>query len=137
MSGSSENDSSHQSGGEPDSEGSAASSHESELPDAPKPRRNKRIQGKAWILRGEITTNLLHKDSASMDCDADYDADVQNVKSQTEAARGPTFEILFGNKHPQPCQRPGCWACSSSNKNQDSNPGFPPIGKKHFCNGAR
>ena len=35
-----------------------------------------------------------------MDCDADYNAEVQNTKSQTEAALGATFEILFGNKHP-------------------------------------
>jgi hypothetical protein len=74
MSGSSENDSSHQSGGESDCEGSAASSHESELPDTPKPRRNKQIQGMAWILRGEITTTLLHNDSVSMDCDNYEDA---------------------------------------------------------------
>jgi hypothetical protein len=98
MPGSSENDSSHQSGGESDCEGSVASSHESELPDTRKPRLNKPIQGKAWILRGEITTTLLHNDSASMDCDADYDAEVQNIKFQTEAALGATFEILFGNK---------------------------------------
>jgi hypothetical protein len=78
MSGSSENDSSHQSGGESDCEGSAASSHESELPDTVKPRRNEQIQGRVWILRGEITTTLLHNDSASMeDCDNDEEAKVQ------------------------------------------------------------
>jgi hypothetical protein len=35
-----------------------------------------------------------------MDCDFGYDAEVQNTKSQTEAALGATFENLFGNKHP-------------------------------------
>jgi hypothetical protein len=49
----------------------------------------------AWILRGEITTTLLHNDSASMDCDNDEEAKVQNTKFQTEAALGITFEILF------------------------------------------
>jgi hypothetical protein len=100
MSGSSENDSSHRSGGESDCEGSAASSHESKLPDTRKPHRNEQIQGKAWILRGEITTTLLHNDSAFMDCDNDEEAKVKNTKSQTEAAIGVTFEILFGKKHP-------------------------------------
>jgi hypothetical protein len=101
MSDSSENHSFHRSGGESDCESSAASSHESELPDTPKPRRNKKIQGWAWILRGEITTTLLHNDSASMDCDNDEEAKVQNTRSQTEAAFGATFEILFGKKqHP-------------------------------------
>ncbi len=74
-------------------------SHESELPDTRTPRRNEQIRGKAWILRGEITTDLLHNDSASMDCDDDQDAKVQNIKSQTEAALGATFEILFGKRH--------------------------------------
>ncbi len=75
--------------------------HESELPDTRKPRRNEQIQGKAWILRGEITTTLLHNDSPAMeDCDNDEEAKVQKTKSQTEAALGATFEILFGNKHP-------------------------------------
>jgi hypothetical protein len=69
MSGSSQNDSLHRSGGESDCEGSAASSYESELSDTRKRRRNKQTQGRAWILRGEITTNLIHNDSASMDCD--------------------------------------------------------------------
>ena len=100
MSSSSENDSSHRSGGASDCEGSAASCDESELPDTPTPRRNEQIRGKAWILRGEITTDLLHNDSASMDCDDDQDAKVQNTKSQTEAALGATFEIRFGKKHP-------------------------------------
>jgi hypothetical protein len=100
MSGSSENDSSHRSGGESDCEGSAASSHESELPDTRKPRRNKQIQAWAWILRGEITTTLLHNHSASMACDNDEEANVQNTKSQTEAALGATFEILSGKKDP-------------------------------------
>jgi hypothetical protein len=83
-----------------DCEGSAASSHESELSDPRKRRRNEQIQGKAWILRGEITTTLLHNDSASMHCDNDEEAKVQNTKSQTEAALEATFEILFGKKHP-------------------------------------
>ena len=99
MSSSSENDSSHRSGGASDCEGSAASSHESELPDTPTPRRNEQNRGRVWILRGEITTDLLHNDSASMDCDDDQDAKVQNTKSQTEAALGATFENLFGQKH--------------------------------------
>jgi hypothetical protein len=79
MSGSSENDSSHRSGGESDCEGSAASSHEFELSDPRKSRRNEQIQGKAWILRGEITTPLLRNDSASMDCDADK---IQNPRQR-------------------------------------------------------
>jgi hypothetical protein len=98
MSVSSKSDSSHRSGGESCCEGSAASSHESEaseLPDTPKQRCNKQIQGWAWILRGEITTTLLHNDMASMDCDDDDDdeAKIQNIKSQTDAALGATFEI--------------------------------------------
>ncbi len=100
MSGSSENDSSHQSGGVFDCEGSAASSHESELSDTRKRRRNEKNQGRAWILRGEIATTLLHNDSASMDCENDEEAKVQNKKSQTEPALGATFEILFKKKHP-------------------------------------
>ena len=106
MSVSSKSDSSHRSGGESDCEGSAASSHESEaseLPDTPKQRRNKQNQGMAWILRGEITTTLLHLDSASMDCDDadDEEAKIQNIKSQTAAALGATFEFLFGVLHPR------------------------------------
>ncbi len=34
-----------------------------------------------------------------MDCDSDGETKVQNTKSQTEAALGATFEILFGKKH--------------------------------------
>jgi hypothetical protein len=106
MSGPSESDSSDQSGREPDREGLAASSNESELSDTARKRRRKtQIQGKAWILRGEITTNLLHNDSdpASIDIDADdVEAKIQKTKSQTEAALGATFEILFGKeRHPQ------------------------------------
>jgi hypothetical protein len=69
-----------------------------------KRRRNKKIQGKAWILRGEITTNLLHNasDPASIDVDADdEDAKIQNTKSLTKAALGAKFEILYRNLHPQ------------------------------------
>ena len=102
MSGSGENDSPHQSGGESDCEGSAASSHDSELPDTQAPRRNAQNQGAAWILRGEITTTLLHNDAASMDCDDDdEEAKIQNMKSQTKAALGATFEFLFGVLHPR------------------------------------
>ena len=149
MSDSSENDSSHQSGGESDCEGSAASSHDSEdseLPDTRTPRRNKQIRGKAWILRGEITTDLLHNDSASMDCDDDQDAKVQNTKSQAEAALGATFEILFGKKHPDVkyfiffCNlvnilHAGPAAAATKIKIQIR--GFLPLGQKHCCNGAR
>jgi hypothetical protein len=35
-----------------------------------------------------------------MDCDDDEEAKVQNTKSQTEAALGGKFEILFRKKHP-------------------------------------
>ncbi len=45
-----------------------------------------------------ITTTLHHNDSASMECDANYDAEVQNVKHETEAALAATFEILFGQR---------------------------------------
>ena len=76
MSSSNENDSSHRSGGASDCEGSAASSHESELPDTRTPSRNEQNRGRVWILRGEITTDLLHNDSASMDCDDDQDSKV-------------------------------------------------------------
>jgi hypothetical protein len=68
------------------------------MPDTRKRRRNKQILGRAWIIRGEITTNLLHNDSgpASMDGDADAEeAKVQNTESLTEAALGAKFEILF------------------------------------------
>jgi hypothetical protein len=101
MSGSSENDSSHRSGGESDHEGSAASSHESELPDSHKRRRNIQIQGRAYVLRGEITTDLLlnNVSKTSMDDVSDDDAKVQNTKSQTEAALGPKFENLFQRMH--------------------------------------
>ena len=98
MSGSSESDSSHRSGGESDREGSAASSHESDVPDSRKRRRNIQISGRAWVLRGEITINLLHNDSgqASMDGDADYDSEleIQNTKFQIEAALGTKFEYI-------------------------------------------
>ncbi len=64
-------------------------------------RRNKQIQGRAWNIRGEITTNLLHNDSVSIDCDDDdEEAKIQNIKSQTEAALGAAFENLFRKKHP-------------------------------------
>jgi hypothetical protein len=66
------------------------------MPDTRKPRSNPHIIGTAWILRGEITTNLLNNDpgQASMAGNADFDA-VQNKKSQTEAALGPKFENLL------------------------------------------
>jgi hypothetical protein len=48
---------------ESDREGIVASSHDSELSDTRKRRRNNRDQGRAWILRSEITKNLLHNDS--------------------------------------------------------------------------
>jgi hypothetical protein len=35
-----------------------------------------------------------------MDCDNDEETKLQNTNSQTEAALGATFEILFGKKHP-------------------------------------
>jgi hypothetical protein len=101
MSGSSGNDSSDQSGGDSDREGSAvadsdsegsaaaSSSHESDLPDARKSRCTIQIQRRAWVLHGNITTNLLHNDV--MTCNAD---DVQNIKSQIEAALGIKFENL-------------------------------------------
>jgi hypothetical protein len=98
MSGPSESDSSYRSGGDSDREGSAASSNECELPDTRKPRRKPQIIKKAWILCGEITTNLLHNDSglASMDGDADdEEAKLQNTKSLSEATLGAKFEILF------------------------------------------
>ena len=81
MSGPSESDSTHRSGGESDHEGSAASSHESELPDSRKRRRNRQIQGRAWVLRGEITTDLLlnKASNTSMDGYADYDAKVRGL----------------------------------------------------------
>jgi hypothetical protein len=52
------------------------------------------------LTRRYTLQSLLHNDSASMDCDNDEKAKVQNTKSQTEAALGATFEILFGKKHP-------------------------------------
>jgi hypothetical protein len=100
----------------------------------PKRRRNGQIKGMAWILRGKITTNLLHTDSASMeDCDNDEEAKVQNTKSQTEAALGATFENLFGKKHPDVkyyiffCNLVNilhAGPAAAATKNQDSNPGF-------------
>jgi hypothetical protein len=87
MSVSSESDSSHRSGGESDREGSAESSNESEAPDTPDTRKRHRkpqIKGKAWILRGEITTSLLHNDSAPMDCDNDE----EDTRSVAAARRG-------------------------------------------------
>jgi hypothetical protein len=98
MFGPSESDSSSRSGGDSDREGSVASSHDSKMPDTRKRRHNKQILGRAWIIRGEITTNLLHNDSdpASVNGDADNEeAKVQNTKSLTEAALGAKFEILF------------------------------------------
>ncbi len=101
--GPSESDSSDRSGGDSDREGTVASSHDSELSDTRKRRRNKQIQGRAWILQGEITTNLFHNDldPASIDVDAnDEEAKVQSTKSLTEAALGAKFEILFRKMHP-------------------------------------
>ncbi len=73
MSGSSESDSSDRPGGDSHREGTVETSHDSDLSDTRKCRRNKQIQVRAWILRSEITTNLLHTNSgtASMDSDAD------------------------------------------------------------------
>jgi hypothetical protein len=90
----SESDSSDRFGGDSDREGSAASSNESEIPDTVKCRRIQQIVGTVWIIRGEITINLLHNDSdpASVDGYADAkEAKVQNTKSQTEAALGAKF----------------------------------------------
>ncbi len=95
MSGSSESDISHRSGGnsdrDSDSEGSAASSLLEKKP------RTIQIRGGVWVLRGEITTNLLHN-YTSLDGDgqdADDDAKVQNTKSQIESALDAKFEGLF------------------------------------------
>jgi hypothetical protein len=92
---SSESDYSHHSGEESDREGSGASSNESEMPDTRKRRLKPQIIGKAWILRGEIATNLLNNDSGqvSMDGDADYDAKVQNTKSQQKLHLGQSLKI--------------------------------------------
>ncbi len=139
MSGSSESDSSHRSGGEPDLEGAAASSSESKMPDTRKRRRKPQIIGKAWILLGEITTNPLNNDSgqASMDGDANYDAKVQNTKSQTESALGPKFENLF-QKMRLNVRYFVCFGnlVNCCNTSQDSSPGFPPIAKSHGTDGA-
>jgi hypothetical protein len=61
------------------------------MPDTQKPRLKPQIIGKTWMLRSEITTNLLHNDSSpdSMRGEADdEEAKVQITKSQTEAALG-------------------------------------------------
>ncbi len=56
-------------------------------------RPNKtQTSGKIWVLRGEITTNLLN-DETSMDSDGDEDAKVQYTKSQLEAALGAKFKF--------------------------------------------
>ena len=70
-----------------DGEGAVASSSVSEEQD--KRKRNPQILGKAWVLRGEITINMLHNDSdqADMHGDVENDAKVQTTKSQ--AGRGP------------------------------------------------
>jgi hypothetical protein len=67
--------------GDSDSKGSVASSYKSKLPDTQKRARKIQNLEKAWVLQGEITTNLLHNDSgrASMGGDTDDDAKVQNT----------------------------------------------------------
>ena len=94
MSGSSESDSSQRSGGDSDRERLNGIFHKSELQDTRKRIHKIKLLGKTWALRGEITANMLHND-ASMDCDSDDDAKVQNTKSQLEAVLGEKFESLF------------------------------------------
>jgi hypothetical protein len=72
-----------------------ASSRESELPNTRKHHSNIQVLGKAWVLRSEITTNLLH-DDMSMDCDGDEDAKAQNTEFPLEAALDVKFESLLG-----------------------------------------
>ncbi len=95
MSGSSESDPSHRSGGDSDREGLVVPSHELELQDTRKRHHKIQKSGKELVLQGEITTNLPHNDT-SMDGDADDDAKVQNAISQLEAALGAKFECLLG-----------------------------------------
>jgi hypothetical protein len=88
MSGSSENDSSHRSGGESDRKSSAASSHESELPDSQKRRRTIQIQGRAWVLHGEISTDLLLNNASKTSMDDDADDAKYKLKRAYEYVNG-------------------------------------------------
>ena len=95
---SSEYDTSRQSGGDSYSDSDGESSATSSLPATQKCPHKIRIKGAAWILHGEITTNLRHNDT-SMDGDGrddDDDTKIQNTKSQEVAALGAKFESLFG-----------------------------------------
>ena len=118
-----------------DGEGAVASSSVSEEQD--KRKRNPQNLGKAWVLRGEITQNMIHNNSDQADIhgDVENDAKVQIIKSERQAALGAKFEWKNVKQHHifriflQSCQHSACWACS--NKSQDSNPGFPPNREIH------
>ena len=81
MSVSSEDDSSHRSGGDSYSDSDGEGPATSSLPATQKRPHKIQITGAPWILRGEISTILLHNDT-SMDGnsrDADADAKVKHT----------------------------------------------------------
>ena len=86
MSGSSESESANSCACDSDPEGSVASSHASELLESSKRSRSrpKQIQGVAWVLRGEISTNQLHADSDSADMGGDVEDEDQLSKINSQ-----------------------------------------------------
>ena len=92
-----ESDSSHQFGRDSGDEDSVASSHAPQQEAREKRPRAKQVIGNAWVLRGEITINMIHNnsDQADMHGDVENDAKVQTTKSQIQAALGAKFESLF------------------------------------------
>ncbi len=66
MSGSSESDPSHQSGGDSDSDSDSEGSATSSQPAMQKHPHKIQIIDTGWVLHSEFTTNLLHTDT-SMD----------------------------------------------------------------------
>ena len=143
MSVSSEDDSSHRSGGDSYSDSDGEGSATASLPATQKRPHKIQIKGASWILRGDVTTNLLHNDSSydiSMDGDgrdADDDAKIQHTKSQIEAALGTKFESLLGKCCPSSniscsscsaiLSHHACWGCSYK---QDPTQGFPELSSK-------
>jgi hypothetical protein len=65
-----------------------------ELPDTQMRNWKINILGKAWVLHGKITTDLLNRDTL-MDFDGDDDVKVQNTKSQLDGVVDAALCVKF------------------------------------------
>jgi hypothetical protein len=123
-----------------DGEGAVASSSVSEVQE--KRKRNPQILGKAWVLRGEITVNMLNNDSdqADMHGDVENDAKVQTTKSQIQAALGAKFESLFvkmvNNGEGAAGLRRGCGPCGGGAAEVRRGCGEGAAGLRRGCGGS-